>query len=36
MNPQKIEELGLVPKTAFIGIIKVVLEGALIRKGVRS
>jgi AcrR family transcriptional regulator len=36
MNPQKIEELGLVPKTAFTGIIKVVLEGALIRKEVRS
>jgi TetR/AcrR family transcriptional regulator, cholesterol catabolism regulator len=35
MNPPKIEELGLVPKTAFIGIIKVVLEGALIRKGMR-
>jgi AcrR family transcriptional regulator len=36
MNPQKIEELGLAPKTAFIGIIKVVLEGALIRKGMES
>jgi len=36
MNPQKIEELGLVPKTAFTGIIKVVLEGALIRKGEKS
>jgi len=33
MNPPKIEELGLVPKTAFTGIVKVVLEGALIRKG---
>ena len=36
MNPPKIEELGLVPKTAFTGIIKIVLEGALIRKGARS
>jgi AcrR family transcriptional regulator len=36
MNPQKIEEFGLSPKAGFIGIIKVVLEGALIRKGVRS
>jgi AcrR family transcriptional regulator len=36
MNPPKIEELGLVPKTAFTGIIKVVLEGALIRKGEKS
>jgi AcrR family transcriptional regulator len=36
MNPQKIEELGLSPKAGFIGIVKVVLEGALIRKGVRS
>jgi AcrR family transcriptional regulator len=36
MNPPKIEELGLVPKTAFTGIIKIVLEGALIRKGEKS
>jgi AcrR family transcriptional regulator len=36
MNPQKIEELGLSPKAGFSGIIKVVLEGALIGKGVRS
>jgi AcrR family transcriptional regulator len=35
MNPQKIEELGLSPKAGFIGIIKVVLEGALIRKGIK-
>lgn len=36
MNPPKIEQLGLVPKTAFTGIIKIVLEGALIRKGEKS
>ena len=36
MNPQKIEELGLLPKTGFIGIINVVLEGALVRKGEKS
>jgi AcrR family transcriptional regulator len=36
MNPPKIEELGLMPKTAFTGIVKVVLEGALIRKGEKS
>jgi AcrR family transcriptional regulator len=36
MNPQKIQELGLVPKTAFAGIINVVLEGALIRKRDKS
>lgn len=33
MNPHKIEELGLMPKTAFAGIISLVLKGALIRKG---
>lgn len=33
MNPQKIEELGLEPKSGFAGIIKIVLEGALARKG---
>jgi AcrR family transcriptional regulator len=36
MNPPKIEELGLMPKTAFTGIINVVLEGVLIRKGEKS
>jgi AcrR family transcriptional regulator len=35
MNPPKIDELGLVPKTAFTGIIRIILEGALIRKGAR-
>ncbi len=29
MNPQKVEELGLTPKTAFIAIVRVVLEGAI-------
>jgi AcrR family transcriptional regulator len=36
MNPPKIEELGLLPKSAFTGIINVVLEGVLTRKGGRS
>src|SRR5437868_6827639 len=33
MNPPKMEELGMTPKDGFTGIIKIVLEGALIRKG---
>jgi AcrR family transcriptional regulator len=33
MNPQKIQELGLQPKSGFAGIIKVILEGAITRKG---
>jgi AcrR family transcriptional regulator len=33
MNPVKIEELGLVPKEGFAGILKIVLEGALTQKG---
>lgn len=33
MNPAKIEELGLVPKEGFAGILKIVLEGALTEKG---
>ena len=36
MNPPKIEELGLTPKSGFTAIVKVVLEGALARKGERS
>ena len=36
MNPPKIEELGLTPKSGFTAIVKVVLEGALARKGNRS
>jgi AcrR family transcriptional regulator len=33
MNPQKIEELGMVPKEGYTGILKIVLEGALTAKG---
>jgi AcrR family transcriptional regulator len=33
MNPQKIEELGMMPKEGYTGILKVVLEGALTAKG---
>jgi AcrR family transcriptional regulator len=33
MNPPKIEELGMLPKEGFIGIIRIVLEGALTPKG---
>jgi AcrR family transcriptional regulator len=33
MNPSKIEELGLMPKEGFAGILKIVLEGALTAKG---
>lgn len=33
MNPQKVEELGLTPKSAFMAIIRVVLEGAVIDQG---
>ena|SRR3984893_5205695 len=33
MNPPKIEELGILPKDAFAGILKIVLEGALTPKG---
>ena len=33
MNPQKMEELGMMPKEGFSGILKIVLEGALTRKG---
>jgi AcrR family transcriptional regulator len=36
MNPPKIEELGLTPKSGFTAIVKVLLEGALARKGKRS
>jgi AcrR family transcriptional regulator len=36
MNPPKIEVLGLTPKSGFTAIVKVVLEGALARKGERS
>jgi AcrR family transcriptional regulator len=33
LNPAKVEELGLTPKTAFEAVIKVVLEGVIIQKG---
>ena len=33
MNPAKIEELGMMPKEAYAGILKIVLEGALTSKG---
>jgi AcrR family transcriptional regulator len=33
MNPSKMEELGMMPKEGFAGILKIVLEGALTSKG---
>ena len=33
MNPSKMEELGMMPKEGFAGILKIVLEGALTAKG---
>ena len=33
MNPPKMEELGMMPKEGFTGILKIVLEGLLTRKG---
>src|SRR5215471_18959582 len=33
MNPSKMEELGMMPKEGFTGILKIVLEGALTTKG---
>jgi|SRR5262245_282057 len=36
MNPQKVEELGMMPKEGYTGILKVVLEGALTTKGRRA
>jgi AcrR family transcriptional regulator len=33
MNPSKIEELGMMPKEGYAGILKIVLEGALTTKG---
>jgi hypothetical protein len=33
MNPPKMEDLGMMPKEGFTGILKIVLEGALTRKG---
>ena len=36
MNPQKMAELGMMPKEGYSGILKVVLEGALTPKGRRA
>lgn len=33
MNPPKMEELGMMPREGFAGILKIVLEGALTSKG---
>jgi AcrR family transcriptional regulator len=33
MNPLKMEELGMMPKEGFSGILKIILEGALTSKG---
>src|SRR6516164_7178805 len=33
MNPAKMEELGMMPKEGYTGILKIVLEGALTAKG---
>jgi AcrR family transcriptional regulator len=33
MNPPKMEELGMMPREGFSGILKIILEGALTRKG---
>ena len=33
VNPAKVEELGLTPKSAFSAVVKVVLEGVIVRKG---
>jgi AcrR family transcriptional regulator len=33
MNPPKMEELGMMPKEGFAGILKIVLDGALTSKG---
>src|SRR6266513_58689 len=36
VNPAKVEELGLTPKTGFASVVKVVLEGVITRKGRKS
>ncbi len=33
MNPPKMEELGMMPKDGYTGILKIILEGALTPKG---
>ncbi|PYK92715.1 MAG: hypothetical protein DMF30_07385 [Verrucomicrobia bacterium] len=35
VNPAKVEELGLTPKSGFSAVIKVVLEGVIARKGTK-
>jgi AcrR family transcriptional regulator len=36
VNPLKLEEFGLTPKSAFSAVLKVVLEGVIVRKGGKS
>jgi TetR/AcrR family transcriptional regulator, cholesterol catabolism regulator len=36
MNPPKMEELGMMPKEGFSGILRIILEGALTAKGRRA
>ncbi len=36
MNPSKMEELGMMPKEGYTGILKIVLEGTLTSKGRRA
>jgi AcrR family transcriptional regulator len=36
VNPAKMQELGMMPKEGFAGILKIVLEGALTAKGRRA
>src|SRR5262249_25991990 len=36
MNPSKMEELGMMPKEGYAGILRIVLEGALTPKGRRT
>jgi AcrR family transcriptional regulator len=33
VNPQKIEELGMLPRDGMLAVIKIILEGAIARKG---
>jgi AcrR family transcriptional regulator len=33
VNPAKVEELGLMPRTAFTSVVKVILEGVITKKG---
>jgi AcrR family transcriptional regulator len=36
VNPVKVEELGLTPKTGFVSVLNVVLDGVLTRKGKKT